>query len=177
MTQKGLTSATLFLCCIVSVALGVGSSGSDLDRSDASGSDMDFSISSGSDQPEDEEAGSPSQSSDSAGSGRSHTTYGVWTCPMRDEPHHFVARLPTVDGTIHMTVLGPHMSLGTATNDIAYREWDYYVPSVNRGRCLFHCCPMFPHELTFAEWETDGDSPFYRRGRRLWHTNALVKSL
>jgi hypothetical protein len=67
---KKLT-ATLFLCCVVWVASGVGSSGSDQWMSEEEDSDLDYSAS-GNDESEDDETGARSQDSQSEGSDRSH---------------------------------------------------------------------------------------------------------
>jgi len=119
-----LTSATLFLCCVVWVASGIGSD----HVSDS----------------EEDEAGSAERNSDDAGDYAAHTSARHY---MPDEEHHTAARLPPANGTIHMTIVRGDLILKSASSDVAFREWRY-APSVCPGRCRFHTGPHFPHEWT-----------------------------
>ena len=121
MKRRGsLVSVILFLYCIVSVASVGTSSVSDEDEWLASAQNSDS-----------ESGGVPANLSHTAAA-RGYP----------DQPHLRAARLPAANGTVHATVIGIHLELGTAATDVAYREWDY-VPSVHVGRVVFHCLPMF----------------------------------
>jgi len=77
--RLNLTSATLFLCCVVWVASGIGSS----DVSDS----------------EEDDAGSADRNSDAAGDYAAHTSAQHY---MPDEEHHTAARLPPANGKLHL---------------------------------------------------------------------------
>jgi hypothetical protein len=148
-----LASVILFLSCIASLA-SVGTS---------SGGEGSSSVS------DEDEAGASAQNSDSQSGVPGNLPRSASSRLFPDQPHLLAARLPAANGTVHATVIGRHLELGTAATDVAYREWDY-VPSVIVGRVMFHCLPMFPHEATSAELETDPTAPreVYMRGRRLY---------
>jgi hypothetical protein len=112
---------------------------------------------------------SAANSDSESGGGAASVSHTAAAALYPDQPHLRAARLPAANGTVHATVIGRYLELGTAADDVAYREWDY-VPSVHVGRVVFHCLPMFPHEATPAELETDNTAPreVFMWGRRLY---------